>query len=67
LNGPRRSTERTTPSNSWWAGILQAPFFDLNADMAINCGGIGGVIGHEITHVLTNRGQSIADARALEA
>ncbi|MGI9252313.1 MAG: M13 family metallopeptidase [Thermomicrobiales bacterium] len=32
------------------AGILQAPFFDLNADPALNYGGIGYVIGHEITH-----------------
>jgi len=32
------------------AGILQPPFFDLNADPAVNYGGIGYVIGHEITH-----------------
>lgn len=32
------------------AGILQAPFFDINADPAVNYGGIGYVIGHEITH-----------------
>ena len=32
------------------ASILQPPFFDLNADDAVNYGGIGAVIGHEIGH-----------------
>jgi len=32
------------------AGIMQPPFYDPNADDAVNYGGMGAVIGHEITH-----------------
>jgi putative endopeptidase len=39
------------------AGILQPPFYFQNADMAINYGGIGAVIGHESTHGFDDQGR----------
>jgi putative endopeptidase len=38
------------------AGILQYPFFDFSADDAVNYGGIGAVIGHEMTHGFDDQG-----------
>jgi putative endopeptidase len=46
------------------AAILQAPFFDPNADAAVNYGGIGGVIGHEMGHGFDDQG-SKSDARGV--
>jgi endothelin-converting enzyme/putative endopeptidase len=38
------------------AGILQPPFYDPNVDNAVNMGGIGAVIGHELTHGFDDQG-----------
>ncbi len=38
------------------AGILQPPFYDYRADEAVNYGGIGAVIGHEISHAFDDQG-----------
>jgi putative endopeptidase len=48
------------PSNNeivFPAGILQPPFFDAKADDAVNYGGIGAVIGHEMTHGFDDQGR----------
>ena len=39
------------------AGILQPPFFNATADDAVNYGGIGAVIGHEMTHGFDDQGR----------
>jgi predicted metalloendopeptidase len=46
------------------AAILQPPFFDPNADAAVNYGAIGGVIGHEMGHGFDDQGAK-SDARGV--
>ena len=49
------------------AAILQAPFFDPNADDAVNYGGIGVVMGHEIGHGFDDQGSKYTGAGILES
>lgn len=56
---PSTVTAYYNPSNNeivFPAGILQYPYFDFAADDAINYGGIGMVIGHEMTHAFDDQG-----------
>lgn len=48
------------------AAILQFPFFDFGADDAVNYGGIGAVIGHEMTHGFDDQGRQYAASGNLE-
>jgi putative endopeptidase len=48
------------------AAILQPPFFDPNADDAVNYGGIGAVIGHEISHGFDDQGSKYTGEGTLQ-
>ncbi len=52
----------TTNSLTFFAAFLQPPFFDPQADDAVNYGAIGSVIGHEISHAFDDEGSKF-DAR----
>jgi len=57
------------PSNNeivFPAAILQSPFFDFGADDAVNYGGIGAVIGHEMTHGFDDQGRQFAASGNLQ-
>ena len=47
------------------AAILQPPYFDPKADPAVNYGGVGAVIGHEMTHGFDDEGRKIDAAGTL--
>jgi putative endopeptidase len=47
------------------AAILQAPFFDIGADPAVNYGSIGATIGHELTHGFDDEGRTLDASGAL--
>jgi putative endopeptidase len=48
--------EPTENNINFPAGILQPPFYDFKADDALNFGGMGAVIGHELTHGFDDQG-----------
>ncbi|MBS0364289.1 MAG: M13 family metallopeptidase [Proteobacteria bacterium] len=55
----------TNNSIEFPAAILQPPFFDPNADDAVNYGGIGAVIGHEIGHGFDDQGRKFGPNGAM--
>ena len=59
MTTPTVNASYSAPFNSinFPAGILQPPFFDPHRDMALNYGGIGTVIGHEMTHGFDDQGR----------
>ena len=66
---PQRVNAYYNPPNNeivFPAAILQPPFFDPDADPAINYGAIGGVIGHEITHGFDDDGRKFSGDGKLE-
>jgi predicted metalloendopeptidase len=66
---PQRVNAYYNPLNNeivFPAAILQPPFFDPNADDAVNYGGIGAVIGHEIGHGFDDQGRKFAADGSLE-
>ncbi len=59
MTPPTVNAYYSAPNNTinFPAGILQAPFYDPGRDAAVNYGGIGAVIGHELTHGFDDQGR----------
>jgi endothelin-converting enzyme/putative endopeptidase len=59
MSPPTVNANYNPPQNNinFPAGILQPPFFDATMDDAVNFGGIGSVIGHELTHGFDDQGR----------
>jgi putative endopeptidase len=59
MTPPTVNASYNPPTNgiTFPAGIMQPPFFNTKADDAVNYGGMGGVIGHEITHGFDDKGR----------
>jgi putative endopeptidase len=59
MTAPTVNAYYNPPTNeiTFPAGIMQPPFFDPRADDAVNYGGMGAVIGHEITHGFDDQGR----------
>ncbi len=59
MSPPTVNAYEDTPTNTinFPAGILQPPFFEASASDAVNYGGIGAVIGHEIIHGFDDQGR----------
>jgi putative endopeptidase len=65
---PQEINAYYNPSNNeivFPAAILQAPFFDPNADAAVNYGAIGAVIGHEMGHGFDDQGRKFGPNGAM--
>jgi predicted metalloendopeptidase len=66
---PQEINAYYNPSNNeivFPAAILQPPFFDPNADAAVNFGAIGAVIGHEMGHGFDDQGRKFGPTGALQ-